>query len=255
MKTFDRPASSVEPKPADESPHATTEPTTTEPTWKPLYRAGAVAALGTVACILIAVPIFLLWPPPGGLQPTSSTVIDCFALFQKNGLLGLLDLDLLMLVGAVLMVPLYLALYASLRRASPSWMAIALVLSLVGIAAYFTVNPAFSMFTLSSHYAAATSDAQRTSLVAAGQAILATYQGTGFDLYYLLSAIAMLIFAVVMLRSPVFGKTTAFIGIATGILMLVPPTVGTVGIYLSLVSLLPALIWNALLARRLFQLT
>jgi len=221
--------------------------------FRSLYRVGAVAAVMIVACILLAIPIFLLWPPPGGLLPTPAAVIDCFTLLQRNWLVGLLDLDLVMIASAVLGVPIYLALYASLRRTSPSFMAIALVLGLVGTAAYMVVNPAFSMLSLSTHYAAATSDAQRSLFVAAGQAILATYQGTGFDLYYLLGAVATLITSVVMRRSTIFGKATAYLGIAAGLLMIVPPTAGTIGLYLSLLSLLPAAIWYILIARRLFQ--
>jgi membrane protein implicated in regulation of membrane protease activity len=39
-----------------------------------------------------------------------------------------------------------------------------------------------------------------------------------------------------------------------GVLMLVPATAGTIGLYLSLISLVPTVIWLALLAWRFFQL-
>ena len=39
-----------------------------------------------------------------------------------------------------------------------------------------------------------------------------------------------------------------------GVLMLVPPTVGTIGLLLSLISLVPTLIWLIPIARKLFQL-
>lgn len=64
----------------------------------------------------------------------------------------------------------------------------------------------------------------------------------------------MLIIAVVMLRSAVFGRPTGYIGLLTGALMLIPATAGTVGLVLSLISLAPALVWDILIARRLFQL-
>lgn len=228
-------------------------PSRTDVVWKPLYRVGAAAALFTVVLVLVSIPVFFLWPLPGGLQPTSATVIDCFTLLQKNWLLGLLALDLVMLVSTVLVIPIYLALSVSLRRASPSWIAIALMLGLIGAAIYFAVNPAFSMLFLSGQYAAA-SVAQKPVFVAAGQTMLATYQGTGFDMYYILGAVTTLIFSAVMLRSSVFNKTTAYLGLVTGFLMLVPPTIGTFGVYLSLLSLLPLVIWDLLITWQLFKL-
>jgi hypothetical protein len=39
-----------------------------------------------------------------------------------------------------------------------------------------------------------------------------------------------------------------------GVLMLVPPTVGMIGLLLSLISLIPTLIWLIPIARKFFQL-
>jgi hypothetical protein len=133
-------------------------------------------------------------------------------------------------------------------------MAIALALGLIGIAAYFTSNPAFEMLSLSSQYAAATTNAQRSAFQAAGQAMLALYQGSAFDVYYILDAVATLIISAVMLRSTLFGKVTASAGILAGVLMLIPSTAGTLGLYLAFASLVPTVIWLVLSARRLFLL-
>jgi len=220
---------------------------TTDSRWNWLYRIAGVAALILVAFIVIQVIIFIFWPPPG-------TVIDYFTLFQNNKLIGLLDLDLLYITDNTLMILIYLALYAALKRTSESFMAIALTISLVGIAAYFASNTAFEMLSLSNQYAAATTDAQRAIFLAAGQAMLSIYTGTAFDVYYVLNAAALLIISFVMLRSKIFSKTIAYLGIMAGLLMLVPSTAGTIGIYFSLLSLLPWTIWLILFARRLFQL-
>ena len=85
--------------------------------WKSLYRVGGTAALIVVVLILIQSFIFIAYPPP-------STVIDYFTLFQNNRILGLLGLDLLLTVINVLLIPIYPALYAALRRANESFMAI-----------------------------------------------------------------------------------------------------------------------------------
>jgi hypothetical protein len=232
-----------------------TEPASAEAEarWKPLYRMGALTALLTVVLTLLSIPVYLIWPLPG-IQANTTTVLDYYTIFQDNWLRGLFDLDLIMVISAVLAVPFGLALFISLRRANPSWMVMALGLILMSSAAYLAVNPAFTMLTLSQTYAA-TAPMQQPLVVAAGQATLATYQGTGFDLYYICMALGFLIISVVMLRSAVFSKLTGFLGLIMSICMLIPPTVGMVGLVMSILSLLPMFFWDLLLARRLWQLS
>ena len=163
-------------------------------------------------------------------------------------------MDLLLIVDQVLVGLVLLALYITLRRTSQSFMAIALTVGLVGIAAYFASTAAFEMLSLSDQYAAATTEAERSMFLAAGQAMLAIYQGTTFDVGYILEGVALLIIAVVMLRSTLFSKRTACVGILLGVMSLVPPTAGTIGLLFALGSLVPLEIWDILIARRLFQL-
>ncbi len=215
--------------------------------WRALYRVGGAAALLSVLMIALAVFVFLAWPPPTAVE-------SWFALFQRNGFLGLLDLDLLLVTSYVVMIPLYLALYVALRHVSSSFMAIALASNLLGAALILAVNPGAAMLTLSGQHAAATTVAEKAIYLAAGQALLANWSGTAFDLGYLLGGIGLLITAVVMLRSTVFGKGIAYTGLVTGALMLVPASAGMVGLLLSLLSLAPTLVWLILIAHKLFQL-
>jgi hypothetical protein len=110
------------------------------------------------------------------------------------------------------------------------------------------------MLTLSDRYTAATTDAQRATFLAAGQALITNWSGTAFVVGYLLGGIAVLITSAVMLRSGIFSKFIAYTGLVMGALMLIPASAGTVGLLLSLVSLAPTVIWLILVARRLFQL-
>lgn len=216
--------------------------------WKSLYRVGGMTALTMVVLILIQSFIFIAYPPP-------STVIDYFTLFQNNKILGVLSLDLLLTVINVLLILIYLALYVALRRINESFMAIALTIGLVGIVLYLVSREAtFSMLSLSDQYAAATTDAQRSVFLAAGQVMLTIYNGTTFAMSYVFGGVVLLIISAVMLRSNIFSKVTAYVGILMGMLMLVPPTAGTIWLFLSLVSLVPTAIWLILIARRLFQL-
>jgi hypothetical protein len=216
--------------------------------WKPLYRAGGAAALITAVLIPLQVIFFVVWPPP--LDGTAS---EWFGLFQDNRLRGLLNLDLLLMVDYVLLVPIVLALYVALRRASESFMAVATALHFVTIAAYFASNTAFEMLSLSDGYAAATTDAQRATYLAAGQAMLATFQGTAFHASYVLGSVAGIMIGVVMLRSDVFGRVAAYalvLGDVIGLGLYVP----AVGHFLSVGSILVLWVWCVLIARRLIQL-
>ena len=215
--------------------------------WKSLYRVAGVAALITVLLIPVQAIVFIAWPPP-------STVIDHFTLFQSNKLLGLLSLDLLYLVDNALLIPIFLALYVALRRHGESLMAIGTTLGLMGIVALFASNTAFSMLPLSDQYAAATSEAQKAMLLAAGQAMLATYTGTAYQVSYVLGSIAGIVVSAVMLRSSIFSKATGYMGVLAFVLGL-GLYVPTIGAYIALISVIPFLaIWYILIARRLFQL-
>lgn len=217
-----------------------------ETDWRSLYLMGSAGAVLAVLCIALAVVVFIAWPIP-------TTVEAWFARYHQNGFIGLLDLDLLLVTSYVAMIPLYLALYVALRRVSPSLMALALACDLLGAALMVTVNPAFAMLSLSDQYAAATTEVQRVQLRAAGQALLTNWQGTAFDVAYFLGAVAALLIAAVMLRSTIFSRTTAYAGLAMGALALVPATAGTVGIVVSLVSLVPTVFWLILVGLRLFE--
>jgi Domain of unknown function (DUF4386) len=216
--------------------------------WKPLYRVGGVAALITAVLIPLQIIVFIAWPPP-----LEGLAIDWFTLFQSNRLLGLLSLDLLLLVDYVLLVPIVLALYVTLRRTRESLMAIATALYFVAIAAYFASNTAFEMLSLSDQYAAATTDAQRAMYLAAGQAMLATFEGTAFQVSYVLASVAGIIIGAVMLRSDIFSRVAAYaliLGDVIGLGLYVPK----IGIYLSVISVPVLWVWYVLIARRLIQL-
>jgi hypothetical protein len=245
-----------------------TQPETTDSAWKGLYRIGGAA-------ILIAVVIFRrnfgaemmgfrgfgIFGVPA--TPPSSA-IDWFTLLQNNRFVGLALLDAVDIVNYALVGLMFLALYGALRQANRGAVTVATAFGLAGMAVYFASNQAFAMLSLSDQYAAATSDAQRSALLAAGQALLAIhnpgaiYQGLGIYMSLLLVALAGLIASIVMLRGSVFGKTTAWMGIAANGLVL--------GYFVTL-AFAPALravphvisapfrvIWYILIARRLFQL-
>ncbi len=221
--------------------------------WATLYRAGAIAALATIVMTVIQIFVFIAWPPPSFL-PTASAAGDWFALLQRNWVIGLMDLDVAMLIDYPLNLLALIALCVAVYRASESLTTIAAALGVAGIASYFACNPAFAMLSLASQHAAASSEAQRTSLVAAGQAILANFQGSGFNASYVLIAIAGLFLCAAMWQSGRFGRPAIWVGIVFYAMNLVPANAGVPGMILGLGSLIPMAFWLVLVARRLLQL-
>jgi hypothetical protein len=219
---------------------------TADSRWNWLYKIGSGAALFGVAIIPIQFVVFIAWGQP-------DTAIGWFTLFQNNTLGGLLAFELLFVVNATLGITTTLALFVVLRQVSESFMAIALALGLVEVVSFIVARPAMEMLYLSDQYAAATTDAQRAMLLAAGEAVWATFHGTAFHVGYNLFSIYFLIVSLVMLRSNVFGRVAAYAGILAAILnwgLYVPQ----IGIVLSALSVVPLAIWLILVARRLFQL-
>src|SRR5215203_6520338 len=220
--------------------------TTADPRLRGLYKMGGAAALFSAAIIPIQLIIFIVWGQP-------DTALGWFNLFQDNKLAGLLAFELLFVVNAVVGIATALALYVALRRVNESLMAIATVLVLLEAVAFIVARPALEMLYLSNQYAAATTDAQRAMFVAAGEAMWATFHGTAFHVGYNVFSVYFLIVSVVMLRSSIFGKVTAYVGFLVAILnwgLYVPG----IGLFLSILSVFPLAIWLVLVARRLLQL-
>lgn len=216
--------------------------------WNALYKTGGAAALVMVAITLTQFVSFAVAPPPleGGAA-------DWFAFFQENPILGLLGFEALLVVYALLSVLVSVALFAALKPASPSLAALFLVLSVVGSMAYVAARPSLEMLTLSQQYAAATTEAQRAAILAAGEAMIVVFHGTAFQVSYLLGSITGFLIGAAMLRSDVFSRVTAYLRIGSSVFdfgLFIPG----IGLYISLFSVLFLLAFNILVARRLLQL-
>jgi len=210
-----------------------------------LLKLGGIAAVINVAIIPIQIIIYMISPPP-------TSINNWFILLHQNPVIGLLNLDLLYLVNNILLIPMYIVLWALLKPTHASVATTALIIGLVGIAVYFPTNTAFEMLALSKQYSLAASAAEQSLLLAAGQAMIAQSKGTAFVVYYLLNAIALLMFAGDMYYSRIFTRKTAYAGIIAGFLMLVPSTFGEIGLIFAFASLLPWAIFSILIARTLF---
>ena len=217
--------------------------------WSTLYRLGGWSALIGAALIPVAMVVFIAWPPPASDAP----VAEWFDRFQDNQLRGLLNLDLVYMGSWLALIPVLLALYVSLRRFGEAVTALSTVGGFMSIVVYFASNTSVQMLLLSNGYAAATTDADRSTYLAAGQAMLATYGGTAYHVSLILGSVALILISAVMLRSRMFGTVAPWAGILGNGLALgfyVP----VVGLWLLIASVLPLLVWQLLIGRRLLQM-
>jgi len=186
------------------------------------------------------------------------TAIGWFTLLQKDKFVSLALLDIFDLVNYALVGLIFLALYAALRKSNQSVMGLATIFSIVGITVYLASNQALSILYLSEQSAAATSEAQQSLYLAAGEALLANTHGTGIHISLFLVLLAGLIVSTVMLRSDVFSKATAVTGILANSFGL---SYFIVLFFAPAISWLPPtisapfrLIWYVLIAIKLFKL-
>ena len=228
--------------------------------WPSLYRLAGVTAL--LAILIVLTDILLTFLPAGAEQPGTLTARDWFTLFQDNAFFGLRNLGLLPnILTLCLLIPIFLALYVIHRRADA---ALAMIVFLVGAGIYLSNNAAFPMWALSTKYAAATTEGQRTVIAAAGEAVLARGEDftPGSFAGILLPDIAVLLVSSAMLRGGIFGKVTActgmfgslFLAVFTVWATFIPVFFGA-AILLAMFGGLLNMAWYVLTARRLFQLS
>jgi len=224
-----------------------------------LYKMGSMAGILIVLTALLEIVITFL---PGGYA-SADTVSDWFSLLQNNWFLGLRNLGLLNIVMTLLGIPMFLALYTSLRKVDQPFPALALIFSLIGVAVFYSTNRAFSMLDLSHQFATATTEVQKAALLAAGQAMLSVGEShtLGTFMGFFLSELAGILISVVMLRSRIFNKAAGYFGIFGFSLLLIYdicasfiPALFSSALIFAMVGGLLSMTWYVLIARRLLQL-
>ncbi len=214
--------------------------------WRGLLVTGAWSAFASVVMVVVQIVIRILWPPP-------ESTAGFFELLLDNPVQGLVSLDLLYIVSNVLIYLVYLALAVVLWRVSRSAVAIALAFCVVGIAAYMSTPRPVEMLALAHAYADADA-ATRTALLATGDGMLATWNGTAYDIYYFFTLVTLAVLAILMLRSSIFSRATAVWGLVSAVLMTVPTNFGPVGMAFAVASLAPFSVFAVLVWQRLLQL-
>jgi hypothetical protein len=220
-----------------------------ETRWTDLYRLGAVSCAIVAASVIFAVVVFFIWPYAPGRLSTS----EIFAFLQNHTLGGLIALDLPLLLIELVSIPPLLALYVALKPVNESYALVALVVGLMAIVLSVQSRPLAELVLLSEGHAEATTEAARGQYLAAGQALLAYFDGTAWMVFTVFIAISGLISSLLMLRSPLFSRATAYVGVVAtlpGFGFFIP----VLGPLLLFVATFGGIVWYAMVARAFFRL-
>lgn len=193
----------IAPEPAQD------RPVSPDPSWKGLYKAGAICVLLYVVLAIVA-PAVLFWI---ARYDTSMDGEATLRFIAQNRTWWMVE-QTLTLGPSVISIVVFLALFAALKNVDKSLAAIGSTIAVVCQVLFVAYYPVLIGLTyLSDQYGAAASEARRAALVAAAEALLA--QNNAFNpLYESVFAVSILILSLVMLKG-VFPKVTAILGIVT----------------------------------------
>lgn len=220
----------------------------------------AVHWIGGIACFILLgyslatlLIMTLIGGPPESIEQT-------FSILHDDKLTGLLRLDILTVFVMPLYYLLFYSLYIALKDSDQSVSAISMILAFTGVTLFLATPSVFSYLHLSDRFAHATSDDQRNQLLAAGESILASdmWHGTGAKIGGLLLQSGALLISILMLRTNIFNRATAIIGIATHGLDLIHIILGfflpAIGNLIMFIAGPLYLIWFPMVGLRLYNL-
>lgn len=229
--------------------------------WRGIYKIAAATLSISIFFMLLDIFSTVLFKESIAFGALSAT--QWFAVFQNSWFSGLRNLGLFNVIELILSIPLLIALYVTHRETNKSVIAFAVVLSLVSAVIYISNNAAVPMLVLQGKYAVATTDAQKTLLAAAGEAMLARGEDftPGSFTGFILGEIASIIIALVMLRGRAFGKATACFGIfGVGLLTVYTilatflPSMQNIAMIIAMIGGPLSTVWYILIVRRLVRL-
>ena len=217
-----------------------------------LYRIGSISAFVLVIGYLLTFPIYA-WvgdAPPTGVEAR----LNYFA-GHATGWWMILGL---MVFTDLLYLPIFLSLYQALKGVNKGAVQIGTLLAglFVVLDLALTWTSYSALIISGSHYAAATSDAQRAVFVAAAAYPSAMLDSPLLGTYAILfPSLGILLIGLVMLRG-IFNKTTAYLALVvglTGIVFMGSYAVGALAVF-RIINALLATVWYLLVGFRLYRL-
>jgi hypothetical protein len=216
--------------------------------------------LGGFTCVILILYSLVTMLIMVGIGKPPETIEECFLMLSENRFQGLLRLDILTVFVMPLYYLLFYSIYLALKDSDKDLAAISTIFVFAGLTLFLATPSVFSYLHLSDMYAEATSEKEKSLLIAAGQAILASdmWHGTGAKIGGILIQLGAFMLSFIMLKGTVFNKLTAYTGIFTHGLDLAHIIVGfflpTVSVILMAIAGPLYLLWFPLIGMRLFKL-
>src|SRR5688572_21626526 len=163
-----------------------------------LYRVASICTMAIALLTPLAIVVFIIWRPP-----YKGTIEDWFQVFQDSRFVGLLSMDLLLILVLLLEIPVILGLYAALRPIN-AWLITLAVISgwWDSVSIYPQLLRLRCSHSANSILIRQLQKPRKSSSWGAGEAMLATYEGTRFHLNYILGGtIVPALISLVMLSS------------------------------------------------------
>lgn len=177
-----------------------------DPSWRGLYRAGGVsAALYIIFGIIVPAVLFLI----SHLDPNFDGV-QTLQFISSNRIWWIIE-QTLVLGPSIFAIVTFMAIFMALKHINKSYAAIGSAVAIVCqilFLAYFPI--VMGLVELSDQYTAAATAAQRVSIVAATECLVAQNKSIGPSEAIL--ALSVLILSIIMLKG-VFHKVVAYLGI------------------------------------------
>ena len=220
--------------------------------WKWLYRVGGISALVLGIAYIVIIALYVpVGAPPSGAEARLAYIAGNIAAWWA--ILGL------SVVTDFLFLPVVLALYVALKGINRNLMLIATAFMSLFVVLDLTITwPNYAaLITFSGSYGTIANEAQQAATVAAANYASVVLESSLISVYIILvPGLGILMTGLVMLRG-IFNKTTAYLGIATGIFaivsVVVPFFVSALGLTAILASILTT-VWLLFVGYRLNRL-
>ena len=156
---------------------------------KPIKITSLISILLMLVLIPIQIFIYSMFTP-------ETETLKIIELLHENAILGLISLDLFYVINSVLLIVIYTTMFFITKKENNQLAILAFVLGLVGLASYFPTNPMIEMYNFSVAYFS--SGSNQSSILSSAEAVMSSYSGTAFVVYYILNGLSLLLFSFIM---------------------------------------------------------
>jgi hypothetical protein len=200
-------------------------------------------------CIATMLIVVLLGPPP-------STIEGYYIMLN-----GHLRLDILTVFVMPLYYLIFYSIYLAIKKENQESDLFSLIMVYAGLTLFLSTTSIFSYLSLSDKYILATSEIEKSRIIAAGEAVLSKdmWHGTSAFIGGILLQTGGVLFSISMIRGKVFNKITGYVGVLIFGLDLIHILIAAVLPKVSTIIMVIAgtfyLLWFPLVGFRLFKLS